>query len=413
MNENMALERRRRRVDDMIACRTSDRIAIAPSLGFLPITLYGETTIQEAMEDWSQGFPSYRRYHEEYRPDLFYGPATSMWPTKILDILDCQYVKWPGKHFDDPNHGFQVLADGYMEASEYDEYADDPTGFMIGKILPRHFSRLKGLQAVNLSSPVYFGSVYGMIPFGLPIVKETLSYMTEAGDEMLKTVGANGAFSAQMEELGFPNGADYFGTIPFDVFNDTLRGMINASMDMLECPEALKRALDACTRIQVRNIKHAFETQTIKHVVFYVHNGTDVFMSPKQFEEFYWPGMKAVVNAVIECGGVPRIYTEGNYLQKLDFFKELPKGSAILNLIDTDLKKAKQKLGGHICLSGGIDGTLLQFGSPAQVIDNVKETLDIMAPGGGYILDCSVSLDQAKPENLRALFDTAREYGRY
>ena len=151
----------------------------------------------------------------------------------------------------------------------------------------------------------------------------------------------------------------------------------------------------------------------MKHVPFYVHNGNDDFMSVENFERFYWPGLRKTVETVIECGGVPRIYTEGNYAKKLDFFKELPKGKCILNIIGTDPKLAKEKLGGHMCLSGGVDGTIVEFGTPEQVERNVKETLDVLAPGGGYILDCSVSLEVAPRENLRILFDTAREYGRY
>lgn len=136
-------------------------------------------------------------------------------------------------------------------------------------------------------------------------------------------------------------------------------------------------------------------------------------MSPNVFEEFYWPGMKAVMQAVIDCGGVPKMFLEGNYPKKVEHFLEFEKGTIALNLIGTDMKVAKKILGGHVCMSGGVDGTLLQYGTPEQVERNVKEMLDIMAPSGGYILDCSISLDVAKPENLDMLFKTAKEYGKY
>jgi hypothetical protein len=36
-----------------------------------------------------------------------------------------------------------------------------------------------------------------------------------------------------------------------------------------------------------------------------------------------------------------------------------------------------------------------------------------VARNGGLIMDASSGLDDAKPENVRALFDATREYGSY
>lgn len=47
-----------------------------------------------------------------------------------------------------------------------------------------------------------------------------------------------------------------------------------------------------------------------------------------------------------------------------------------------------------------------------QVIKNVKDTLDIWAPGDGNLLNCDVSIDKGKTENLHALYDTAKNTSR-
>ena len=39
--------------------------------------------------------------------------------------------------------------------------------------------------------------------------------------------------------------------------------------------------------------------------------------------------------------------------------------------------------------------------------------LDACAPGGGFIMDCSIVLDNAKKENLDAWYETTMEYGKY
>jgi len=119
------------------------------------------------------------------------------------------------------------------------------------------------------------------------------------------------------------------------------------------------------------------------------------------------------MEAVIEMGGVPRIYTEGNYENKLDLFASMPPGKVIYHFIGTDMEKVKGKLTGIACVSGGVNGTLLEYGTREEVIADVKRNIDICAPGGGYMLDCNVSLDVAKSENLHAMFDTARNYMKY
>jgi hypothetical protein len=39
--------------------------------------------------------------------------------------------------------------------------------------------------------------------------------------------------------------------------------------------------------------------------------------------------------------------------------------------------------------------------------------IDIAGPGGGYIMDASTGLDDAKAENVRAMFEFTKEYGVY
>ena len=128
----------------------------------------------------------------------------------------------------------------------------------------------------------------------------------------------------------------------------------------------------------------------------------------------YWPGLKACIEAVIECGGVPHIYLEDKYDDKLDIFAdELPAGKCIMTLINCNMERAKELFAGKICISGGVDAALLEYGTVDEVVKNVKHSIDILAPGGGYFLNADMSLDNAKPENLHALFETANTYMKY
>ena len=407
---------RKQLYEDTVACKRVDKVLAAPNIMSLPIHLYGGVTLQDILMDYSKAEDCFVKYHEEFQPDLAWGMG-AMFPCGPLDALNCQYIRWPGKHFDNPNGCFQILdpEDGYMAPEEYLEYAEDPTGFMIRKILPRHYARLKPLAGLNLSDMAGQGGLYGMIPLSLPHVQDALAAMGAAGEEMIKYAQDADKIAVRLAQLGFPSATDGVSSIPFDMFNDTVRGLLNTTMDMIEYPDELLAAVNACTKITVRNIREMFKRNPNTRVVtFFVHNGMDMFMSREQFQTFYWPGMKAVVEAVIECGGIPRLYLEDKYDDKLDVFvNELPAGKVIINLINCNMERAKEMFAGKICIQGGVDGVLLQHGSKEQVIENVKHAIDILSPGGGYYLDTDVNLDLAKPENLHALFDTASNYIKY
>lgn len=268
---------------------------------------------------------------------------------------------------------------------------------------------------LDFSNAVWQGGVYSMIPMALPPVQGALKAMMEAGEKMLKMNRSNAVIGQKMTELGWPGAIDYAACAPFDIFNDTLRGFLNTTMDMIEYPDELLAALETSTKMQIRTIKSQFAMNPyLKTVAFFIHNGMDMFMSVEQYKTFYWPGLKACIEAVLEMGGTPHVYLEDKYDDKLDIFaNELPVGKCIFTLINCDLEKAKEKFAGKICISGGVNGTLLQFGTKEEVVADVKRAIDILAPGGGYFLNCDVSLDVAKPENLHALFDTARNYMKY
>ena len=78
-----------------------------------------------------------------------------------------------------------------------------------------------------------------------------------------------------------------------------------------------------------------------------------------------------------------------------------------------DMKKAKEILGDTACIAGNLDTGLLMHGTPEAVTEETKRLLDICAPGGGYIMSNSISLDNCKRENLIAWRQTVSDCGKY
>ena len=75
----------------------------------------------------------------------------------------------------------------------------------------------------------------------------------------------------------------------------------------------------------------------------------------------------------------------------------------------------KKYLKDRVCVLGNIDCLdLLVFRGPEEVRQAVKETIEVAAPEGGYILCSSNSLHPGcKPENVIAMMEAVHEFGSY
>ena len=79
------------------------------------------------------------------------------------------------------------------------------------------------------------------------------------------------------------------------------------------------------------------------------------------------------------------------------------------------LEGLKKDFGGDIAFYGSIDTHhLLPKGTKTEVEDAVKRTIDIMAPGGGFVLGpAHTYLQPDTPiENIIAMYRTARTHGK-
>jgi len=65
------------------------------------------------------------------------------------------------------------------------------------------------------------------------------------------------------------------------------------------------------------------------------------------------------------------------------------------------MAEAKRKLGGKVCLWGGVSGHItVEQGTAEEVRQAVREATRVLAPGGGFIL--------SPVDNVREHTDTAR-----
>jgi uroporphyrinogen-III decarboxylase len=142
--------------------------------------------------------------------------------------------------------------------------------------------------------------------------------------------------------------------------------------------------------------------------------GADPFMSEEQFEEFYWPSLRALIEALIEKGLLVYVFTQGCNDERLKYFAAFPPGNLVIHLESTtDIFKAKKVLAGKQCIDGNVPNSILTTGSEQDVEDYCRKLIDICGKEGGFIMDFSAFLDNCLISNIRKMVDVTQKYGKY
>jgi uroporphyrinogen decarboxylase len=137
------------------------------------------------------------------------------------------------------------------------------------------------------------------------------------------------------------------------------------------------------------------------------------WINMEMYEEFIQPYQKIVADQIKK----PWVYhSDGNLMPILDGIMKL--GSSALHPIQPsamDINKVKEKYGGRVCIIGNIDlDYTLTVGTPAEVEAEVKDRIEKVGKGGGYIISSANSLtNYCKIENIRAMSRTIEKYRRY
>lgn len=139
-------------------------------------------------------------------------------------------------------------------------------------------------------------------------------------------------------------------------------------------------------------------------------------IGPRQFREYVKPYLKTCIDRIIEkTGKGPSLHICGN--TKRIWIDMAETGAATLSLDNVvDLAEAKAVVGDQVCISGNVRPveTMLQ-GERQQIIEEAKECIIKACDNPkGYILSTGCTLPLGTPpENVTALMDAARLYGRY
>lgn len=299
-------------------------------------------------------------------------------------IIGDKVTRYPGMEIDE-NASPQFVGGTFMESDEYDRLIEDPTGFMSEVILPR--------MCENLQT-----------------TKRAMATLVRMGMEAEKMRAFARDLNGELEDLGFPSIPTILVMAPLDIIGDGLRDIKNVIIDIRRYPEKVKKACEALIEpILKAGLSQKEDGKKLAFIPLHLNE----YLSPKLYKEFYWPYLKEIILGLLKEGIKSLVFFEGRHDAHLDTILELPAGWGIAQFDKTDVRLAKKVLKGHTCIMGGIPISLIISGTPEKIDAYVKELLEEMKPGGGYILTANVSIapKDTPIENMHALIEAVEKYG--
>jgi uroporphyrinogen-III decarboxylase len=394
--------------------QTPDRVpVILPTMASYA-AYYAGIDLRTAMYDYEKMTSAWLKFLKDFEQDMdTFVPPAMVPPGKALEDVDYKLYKWPGHGIAGTTTSYQCVEGEWMKADEYDALIKDPSDFWLRIYMPRVFGAFKAFTQLPPWTSFEEIAIQSFIPFGLPDVQAGFQALLEAGRESLKWIAAVGVVAGAATAAGFPGIMAGLAKAPFDTLGDTLRGTQGIMMDMFQRPEKLHAAMERIVPIAISSAISAVTPGGAPLVIMPLHKGADSFMSIKQYETFYWPTLKKVVMALVNEGITPILFAEGSYNKRLDIIGDFPKGTVAWYFDQTDIFKAKEKIGDRCCILGNVPTSLLMTGTPQQVKEYCRKLIEVCGKGGGYILAGGASIDEGNPENMRAMMAAVKEYGVY
>jgi uroporphyrinogen-III decarboxylase len=373
-----------------------DRIPIRPFVAEFTAK-YAGYTIQEVTQDYQKAFAAARKCAADFDWDAVVGNMVYGW-SGLTQAIGLKYYATPGVDLP-PDTGFQYLEppqdSAWMRPEEYDLLIEDPTGYLFNVWLPR-----VSADVSPMGQPASFRNNLSFLKGGMAM----LSYFNGFGTQAALLRSESGTVSAISGIL----------KAPLDILADKLRGYMGLVADLFRQPDKVLAACDALAPHLLHVALGGADPNKNVPIGLWLHRGCVPFLSPPQFEKFYWPTLKWIIQELWAHGHQTLMYAEGEWNANLKWIAELPDLSVIYHVDRGDIFEVHRAVGHKFCLSGGLPNDLLAFGKPDDIRAHCKKVIDGVARDGGYIMDASAIMqDDTKVENLRAMTEFTREYGVY
>ena len=209
-----------------------------------------------------------------------------------------------------------------------------------------------------------------------------------------------------------------------DIINSTgmLRTMEQVLVDLVTDDPAGLRLIDRRCEVNLEIVRRTLEAGAGKIDLLWL--GEDLgsqrgpLISLALFRRHLRPRMQKFVDLGRRLGLPVMLHSCGSTSWAFDDFLDM--GISVIDTLQPEAKDMapaylKRRWGKRLAFHGMISTAgPVAYGTVDDVVANVRETLTVMMPGGGYALAPTHQLQDNSPtENVVALYEAARRYGTY
>lgn len=136
---------------------------------------------------------------------------------------------------------------------------------------------------------------------------------------------------------------------------------------------------------------------------------------PDTFAEIFPGRMRRLIAPAREHGKLLAIHSDGKVDGLMPLLADI--GFDIIHPLQpeaNDIFTLREQWRDKMALIGNLPTSLLAYGTKDEIVERVREYCTRLAPGGGYVLGSSTSIEACiPPENFVTMIQAAHKYGRY
>ncbi len=363
------------RIEAVVSLEQPDRVPVGPLLDHFAATYSGFTNA-EIMTDGNKRIAAVLKTMHELGPwDItFIGETVN---ANMLKVGLPMKLLLPGKELPE-NAPHQLEETEFLLPDDYDLLERVGALRFLWQLIGRNYPELKGLKALR------------------PLISSMLECRKHA--KMVNDAGAEVA-------AGF-----ILPGILYDFFS-LGRGIVAMSTDTFKRQDKIVAAGKVWAKTMTRMAIIGAKATGVPRVFIGCSRSAPEYISRKTFEKLVMPELGYVVNTLIDAGITPLLHCDCNWTKFFDLFRKFPARKCILELDGTsDIFKAKEVLGDHMCIMGDVPAILTATGTKDEVLNYCKRLIKEVGKGGSS--GCSLPVN-AKPDNVRAFYEAVEEWGWY
>jgi len=376
------------RVRKAIAIETPDRVPLISSgVSFYPAFYAGVSPA-----DYCNDRRTFREAYIKFVAENTWFDA--MFPSQLchqgpmIRATQLDILKLPGVNLPD-NVPYQFVERERLKPEEYQGLIKGGWDFFLKTVVPRMtplYDPEKGWGKGRLIKLAWLNLSYGLFYIDLIDVVE--------------------------KRYGVPvdTGAMFFA--PYDLVSFLFRTLEGISTDLFRHPETVEDAVHMMEEPTIRFYENVTTATGTRGAVLLCERAFS--LSPRQFKRFYLPGLKIVVQGLLDRGILPILALQQDCTHLIEFLLELPPQSILLNLDTSDIFKAAKVLRGHMCIAGNVPMNMMVYGKPGDIQEYCKKLINELAGHRGFIMSGALGIpDNAKAENVRAMAEYTLQNGKY